>query len=161
MRKMTELQWLKEGYIKKEGAVGSEEWNNNYYRFKVMRYTEDEVEKSDKASELWKAHQREVRKNRKEIENYEKKLAKAKKEKGKKKIEELSKYHTAYQWLKKGKVPIDANWILGEILNGEYYILGSSYYYCHEKYVIDDPERAKVLVNSFPVDCNYNGMPWW
>lgn len=43
MEKLTQLNWLKKGYILKPDAKGTLEWNNGYCTFKVWRYTEDEV----------------------------------------------------------------------------------------------------------------------
>ena len=41
---MTEKQWNKKGYVLKENAEGILGWQSCYYNYKVLRYTEDEVE---------------------------------------------------------------------------------------------------------------------
>ena len=41
---MTEKQWNKKGYVLKENAEGILGWQSCYYNYKVLRYTENEVE---------------------------------------------------------------------------------------------------------------------
>lgn len=40
---LTELQWAKKGFVLNMDAKGEEGWNNNYYRYRVIRFTESEV----------------------------------------------------------------------------------------------------------------------
>lgn len=43
MEILTALQWAKRGFVPNEDAKGEEGWNNNYYRYRVIRFSESEV----------------------------------------------------------------------------------------------------------------------
>ena len=43
MEQRTELQWAKRGFVPNEDAKGEEGWNNNYYSYRVIRFSESEV----------------------------------------------------------------------------------------------------------------------
>lgn len=43
MDRLTELQWAKKGHVLNADAKGVEGWNNNYYRYRVIRFPESEV----------------------------------------------------------------------------------------------------------------------
>ena len=85
-------------------------------------------------------------------------------------IEEHSKnmenWRTAVQWLCIGYVPNNnANWELGEDLNGkDYCSKGSNYYYCNIKDVTKDEEKAKEILETYDKafeNGGYNGISWW
>lgn len=59
-KKLTKLQWWNLGYDLNEDAVGSEEWNNRYCVFKVIRYTSDEVHPDKAARRKYLDHRNEV-----------------------------------------------------------------------------------------------------
>lgn len=73
---------------------------------------------------------------------------------------QLGKSHTAWQWVARGFVPNDdASWHHGK---------APGYFYCDQKDVAWDPERADELLKTGPKEfCHlpdghaYDGRPWW
>ena len=143
---MTEKQWNKKGYVLKENAEGILGWQSCYYNYKVLRYTENEVEyKPEEAKALVKALQHQYYlSHKRNIERWEREM---------KRRDELHKIHrTYYQWLVAGKIADSAPCIPGELLNKYYRIdgggcFGSSYNYYHVDDVRDpetEEEKQKV-----------------
>ena len=127
----TERQWNDLGYILNDDAVGELQWNNCYYRYKVMRYSEEEVHQDiEKAKEIVKKRQREYKKRYQEEQ-------KRKEEKLMEFCEWRSNWGTAYQWENEGRQPKEnAKWYEGKRLNYLYKLdgpgqFGDNYYYCH------------------------------
>lgn len=125
----TELQWLKENYVLKDGATGCIMSSGSAYGscHKYRYYSKEEV-----VFDVEKA---------KEQRKQKRKLAKERAEKRQREWEEIyemcEKWHTEYQWRTEyGRIPKeDAEFVLGEKLTKRYGVcFGSSYWYCH----IDD-----------------------
>lgn len=151
MEKLTALQWAKRGFVPNEGAKGEEGWNNNYYSYRVIRFSDSEVHEDLLAAKvIVSAKNKEYR-------------AKAKKREQKRKeaAEYREKMKTKWQWLQEGKIPNEnARWEVGEELNKTYNCCsyGSNYCYCHERYTHepkDDEEMQKAIE-----DFQKNGNSW-
>lgn len=127
MDKLTELQWAKKGFVPNEGAKGEEGWNNNYYRYRVIRFPESEVHEDLVAAKaIVSAKNKEYRSK-----------AKKKEQKRKETAEYREKMKTKWQWLQEGRIPNEnARWELGEELNKTFHTCsyGSNYCYCHQRY---------------------------
>lgn len=151
MEKLTALQWAKKGFVPNEDAKGKEGWNNNYYRYRVIRFPESEVhEDKEAAKAILSAKNKEYREKAKEREQKRKSNAE---------YRELMK--TKWQWLQEGRIPNeDAKWQVGEDLNKTFHVCsyGSNYCYCHERYTHepeDDEEMQKAIA-----DYQKNGNSW-
>ena len=122
MEILTALQWAKRGFVPNEDAKGEEGWNNNYYRYRVIRFSESEVyEDLVAAKAIVSAKNKEYR-------------AKAKKREQKRKdtAEYREKMKTKWQWLQEGKIPNeDARWKVGEELNKTYNCCSYAVSYTH------------------------------
>lgn len=73
---------------------------------------------------------------------------------------QLDRSHTAWQWVARGFVPNDdAEWHYGK---------APGYFYCDQKDVVWNPDRADELLKTGPKEfCRlpdghaYDGRPWW
>lgn len=151
MNKLTELQWAKKGFVLNMDAKGEEGWNNNYYRYRVMRFSESEVhEDLEAAKAIVSAKRKEYRDTAKKREQKRKRNAE---------YRELMK--TKWQWLQEGRIPNEnARWEVGEELNKTYntWAYGSNYCYCHKRYTHkpkDNEEMQKAIA-----DYQRNGNSW-
>lgn len=143
-RKLTVLQWAKEGYVLNPDAVGEERWTNCVHVKKAIYYSEHEVhEDKEAANAIIKAKQKEYNKASKERENkYNEAMA----------FREDMK--TEWQWLQEGRIPDDkAKWSYGENLNKKYNVCayGSKHYYCHieETHIPRDSEELQKAIEEY------------
>lgn len=145
MEKLTALQWAKKGFVLNIDAKGEEGWNNNYYRYRVIRFPESEVHEDIVAAKaIVSAKNKEYRA-----------IAKRREQKRKEAAEYRELMKTEWQWLQAGRIPNhDARWFLGDELNRrhgkEYCAYGSSYYYCHLDYT-HLPLNSKELEDAISV----------
>lgn len=141
MEKLTQLQWLKKGYILKPDAQGTTDWNNGYCTFLVTRYNENEVLfDQEKAKQILKEKRHQQYVQRKE----EQRLQEIEIDAYLQRVEELRQvWHTKYQWEQLNKKVKDgARGKLGEDLNKENRLnccFGTSYRYYH----IEDTEEIE------------------
>lgn len=124
MDRLTELQWAKKGHVLNADAKGVEGWNNNYYRYRVIRFPESEVHQDLVAAKaIVSAKNKEYRAK-----------AKGREQKRKEAAEFREKMKTKWQWLQEGRIPKDdARWESGDSLNKTFNCCsyGSKYCYCH------------------------------
>lgn len=144
LMELTELQWAKKGFVLNMDAKGEEGWNNNYYRYRVIRFPESEVHEDIVAAKAI------VSAKRKKYQD----AAKKRKQKRKENVEYREKMKTRWQWLQEGRIPNDnARWEVGEELNKTFHTwtYGSNYCYCHERYTHkpkDDEELENAISES-------------
>lgn len=143
-RKLTVLQWAKEGYVLNPDAVGEERWTNCVHVKKAIYYSEHEVhEDAAAARELIKLKRKECNQAaKKREEKREKAIA----------LRELMK--TEWQWLQQGRIPNqNAWWEYGDTLNNTFNVCayGSKHYYCHieETHIPKDSEELQKAIEEY------------
>lgn len=161
----TERQWNLAGFAINPGEEGERYWTNGNCQVSAVYFLPEQThEMSEQEHKDFKESEKAAKKARAE-------KRKEQERREQEQWEKLMQYHTACQWLAMGYVPkADAVWRLGKKLNpgkNEGYPLGSTYYYCHEKDVVKDEQRAAELARTYeehfranPNDW-YDGNPWW
>lgn len=154
MKELTLKQWNDKGYKLKKNAKGVLDWNNCYYRYKVMRYSENEVKQmTDEEFKIYKKQK-----------NHEAYL-RAKENKIKKaRIEYIyDNYKTSYQWLNLGYIILENQKPkIGSDLMRCYGInKASDYYYYFVDQVEYDPTKAKDILDNHQCPINYDGFKYW
>lgn len=152
MEKLTALQWVKRGFVPNEDAKGEEGWNNNFYRYRVIRFSESEVHEDLVAAKaIVSAKNKEYREE-----------AKKREQKRKGAYKHRQKMKTKWQWLQEGRIPDeDARWEVGRDLNkysSSPFPYGSDYCYCHKRHTHkpkDDEEMQEAIE-----DYRRNGNSW-
>lgn len=151
MEKLTALQWAKKGFVPNADAKGEEGWNNSYYRYRVVRFSENEVHEDIVAAKaIVSAKRKEYRDAGKKREQQRKKNAE---------YRELMK--TKWQWLQEGRIPNEnARWKIGEELNKTHHTCtyGSNYCYCHREHTHEpiDEEEIQLAITDY----QRNGNGW-